>query len=80
MLAAIAKGAGVAALATRRNNAALIAFPTRDLTAAKSFRNIPGYLSEEVRNLNPVDIMNKKFLVPVDAKASVDILSKRASS
>jgi hypothetical protein len=80
MLAAIAKGAGVAALATRRNNAALIAFPTRDLVAAKSFRNIPGFMSEEVRNLNPVDIMNKKFLVLVDPKESLDILSKRASA
>jgi large subunit ribosomal protein L4 len=78
-LAAVAKGSGLAALATRRNNAALIAFPTRDLTTAKSFRNIPGYMSEEVRNLNPVDIMNKKFLVLVDPKAAIDILSKRAS-
>lgn len=79
-LAAVAKGAGVPALATRRTNAALIAFPTRDLTTAKSFRNIPGILSEEVRNLNPVDLMTKKFLVVVDPKASLDILTKRAGA
>lgn len=78
-LAAVAKGAGVAALATRRNNAAVIAFPTRDLTSAKSFRNIPGFMSEEVRNLNPVVLMTKKFLVVVDPKASLEILAKRAA-
>jgi large subunit ribosomal protein L4 len=78
-LAAVAKGSGVAALATRRNNAAIIAFPTRDLTSAKSFRNIPGLVSEEVRNLNPVDLMTKKFLVLVDPKASIQILAGRAS-
>ncbi|HEY4489439.1 MAG TPA: 50S ribosomal protein L4 [Candidatus Paceibacterota bacterium] len=78
-LAAVAKGAGVTALATRRNNAAIIAFPNRDLIAAKSFRNIPGFISEEVRNLNPVDLMTKKFLVVVDPKASIEILAKRGA-
>jgi len=78
-LVAVAKGSGVAALATRRNNAAIIAFPTRDLPTAKSFRNIPGFISEEVRNLNPVALMTKKFLVVVDPKASLEILAKRAA-
>jgi large subunit ribosomal protein L4 len=76
-LAAVAKGANIAALATRRNNAALLAFPTRDLPSAKSFRNIPGILSEEVRNLNPVDLMTKKYLVVVDPKAALEVLSGR---
>lgn len=77
VLAAVAKGSGVAALATRRTNAALIAFPGRDLKSAKSFRNIPGILSEEVRNLNPVDLMTKKYLVVVEPKASLEVLTGR---
>jgi len=76
-LVAIAKSAGKDALATRRNNAALLAFPTRDLISAKSFRNIPGFMSEEVRNLNPVDILNRKFLVIADPKASLEALKGR---
>ncbi|MEA2701705.1 MAG: large subunit ribosomal protein [Candidatus Parcubacteria bacterium] len=76
-LIAVAKGSGVAALATRRTNAAIIAFPTRDLTSAKSFRNIPGLVSEEVRNLNPVDLLNKRYLVVVDPKASLEVLAGR---
>lgn len=79
-LAAIAKGSGKDALATRRNNAAMIAFPTRDLVSAKSFRNIPGLLSEEVRNLNPVDLMNKKYLVIADPKASLAVLASRVKA
>lgn len=76
-LAAVAKGSGIAALATRRNNAAIIAFPTRDLASAKSFRNIPGIVSEETRNLNPVDLLNKRYLVVVDPKASLKVLTDR---
>jgi large subunit ribosomal protein L4 len=76
-LGAIAKGADKASLATRRTNTAVIAFPARDLVSAKSFRNIPGFISEEVRNLNPVDIMNKKYLVIADPKAALQVLSGR---
>lgn len=76
-LVAIAKGAGQAPLATRRRNAALVAFPTRDLNTAKSFRNIPGFMSEEVRNLNPVDLMSRKYLVITNPKASIEALTSR---
>ena len=76
-LGAIAKGADKATLATRRTNTAVIAFPARDLVSAKSFRNIPGFISEEVRNLNPVDIMNKKYLVIADPKAALQVLAGR---
>lgn len=76
-LAAIAKGAGQDALATRRRNAAVIALPAKDTNAEKSFRNIVGLMSEEVRNLNPVDLMNRKYLVVIDPKTSLEVLAGR---
>lgn len=76
-LAAIAKGAGQEALATRRRNAAVIAIPKKDVNVEKSFSNITGFMSEEVRNLNPVDLMNRKYVVIADPKASLDILKAR---
>ena len=47
-LIAISKGAGVEALATKRKNAAVIAFATKDLVAEKSFRNIGSVMVEEM--------------------------------
>ncbi|HEY0011116.1 MAG TPA: 50S ribosomal protein L4 [Candidatus Paceibacterota bacterium] len=76
-LVAIAKGAGTAALATRRNNAAIIVLPRKDANAEKSFRNLVGIISEDVRNLNPVDLMTKKYLVITDPKASLEVLTSR---
>jgi large subunit ribosomal protein L4 len=76
-LVAIAKAVGKDALATRRRNAAIIAIPKKDVNVEKSFSNITGFMSEEVRNLNPVDLMNRKFVVIADPKASLDILKAR---
>ena len=78
-LVAIAKGAGVETLATKRKNAAVVAFATKDTVAEKSFRNIGSLITEEVRNLNPVDLATKKYLIiesPVEAFA---VLASRAS-
>jgi large subunit ribosomal protein L4 len=77
VLLAIAKGSGAATLATKRKNAAVIAFASKDSVAAKSFRNIGSLMTEEVRNLNPVDLMNKKFLVIERPAESLAVLASR---
>ena len=76
-LVAIAKGAGQESLATKRNNAAVIAFASKDTNAEKSFRNIGSLITEEVRNLNPVDLVTKKYLVITDPEAAVKTLASR---
>lgn len=76
-LLAIAKGTGMDTLATKRKNAAVIAFASKDSVAAKSFRNIGSLMTEEVRNLNPVDLMNKKFLVIERPSESLAVLASR---
>ncbi|HEX8591261.1 MAG TPA: 50S ribosomal protein L4 [Candidatus Paceibacterota bacterium] len=76
-LVAIAKGAGQEALATRRTNAALIALPKKDAATEKSFRNLTGIVSGEVRNLNPVDLMTKKYLVIAEPAEAFTILGSR---
>lgn len=77
VILALAKGAGAATLATKRKNAAVIAFASKDNVAAKSFRNIGSLMTEEVRNLNPVDLMNKKFLVIERPNESLAVLASR---
>ncbi len=77
MLVALAKGAGAPELATKRKNAAVFAFAKKDLTSEKAYRNIGSLTLEEVRNLNPVDLVNKKFLVIENPAESLAVLSSR---
>jgi large subunit ribosomal protein L4 len=76
-LHAIAKAAGQDMLATKRKNAAVIALASKDANTEKSFRNIGSLITEEVRNLNPVDLMSKKYLVIEKPTESLAVLSAR---
>lgn len=82
VIVAVAKASGKPELATKRKNAAVIAFSNKDVVAEKSFRNIGSLTLEEVRNLNPVDLVTKKFLVienPTEAFALLTLrLGKKA--
>ena len=76
-IVAIAKAAGQNMLADKRKNAGIIAFAGKDATAEKSFRNIGSLITEEVRNLNPEELMSKKYLVIERPNESLAILSAR---
>jgi len=76
-IVAIAKGAGIPTLATKRVNAAVIALSKKDVTSEKSFRNIGSVISEEVRNLNTVDLMDKKYLVIENPAEAFAVLKAR---
>lgn len=68
-LVALAKATD-STLATKRRNSALIALASYDAGAVKSFRNIGSVKTEEVRNLNTLDLLTYKYLViekPADA-------------
>jgi len=43
----------------------------------KSFRNFSNVMVDEFRNVNPVDILNYKYVVIENPKASVDFLSAK---
>jgi len=62
-LAAIAKGSEAKYLATKKKNAALIAFSSYGANSVKSFRNIGSVATEEARNLNALDLLTYKYLV-----------------
>lgn len=77
MLVALAAGAGVAQLATKRKNAAVLAFAKKDANTVKSFRNIGSLTLEETRNLNPVDLVTKKYLVIENPAEALPVLASR---
>jgi large subunit ribosomal protein L4 len=74
---AIAKGSGMKTLATKRKNAAYIAISDTNSAARKSFANFSNMYFDEVRNINPVDILNYKYIIFAGAEASLETLSAR---
>ena len=74
---ALAKGASMASLATKRKNAAIVAFASYDANAVKSFRNLGNLKTEEARNLSVVDLLSHKYLVIESPEASFATLAKR---
>lgn len=74
---AIAKGSSQEMLSKKRKNAAYVATAETNLAARKSFANFSNMHFDEVRNLNPVDILNYKYLVLGGAEKSVEQLSAR---
>ncbi|MFA6348983.1 MAG: 50S ribosomal protein L4 [Candidatus Paceibacterota bacterium] len=80
-LAALAAGSGAKFLATKKKNAALLALASYDTNAIKSFSNIGSVLTEEARNLNPLNVMTHKYLViekPEEAFAALVVRAKSA--
>ncbi|MBU6388878.1 50S ribosomal protein L4 [Patescibacteria group bacterium] len=78
-LAALAKGSGAATLATKKKNAALLALSSYEANTIKSFHNFGSVQTEELRNLNPVDVMAHKYLVIENPEAAFKMLSARAT-
>ena len=76
-LVAIAGGSGKGDLATKRKNAAVMAFAKKESNVAKSFRNIGSLTLEEARNLNPVDLVTKKYLVIENPAEALQVLQSR---
>jgi len=76
-LASIAKAANAPALTTKAKNAAIIALAAKDANAELSLRNIGNVMTEEVRNLNVVDLATKKFVIIEKPSESIATLSAR---
>ncbi len=79
-LTALAKGSDAKFLATKKNNAALLALASYDTNTVKSFSNIGSVLTEEARNLNSLSIMTHKYLVIEKPEAAFATLTARARS
>jgi len=80
ILNALAKGTGNETLATKKNNAALIALGEAEQTATKkSFRNIGMVKAGSLKNLNPVDALAYTYLIITNPKESVEFLASRGA-
>jgi large subunit ribosomal protein L4 len=67
---------GFEKLSTKRTNTAFIALPSKDKTVEKSFNNFGNIEVGEARNLNPLIVLNYKYLVIANPEESLKTLVK----
>jgi large subunit ribosomal protein L4 len=62
----------------RRKNAATIAITSHHPATLKSFANFSNVSVEEVRNLNPLSVLSKKYVIIENPSAAIEVLSKKS--
>ena len=67
-------------LTEKKINTAMILLNERDLNTAKSFRNISGMSVEEVRNVNPVNLLSSKFIIITKPSEAVKFLESKTKA
>lgn len=77
---ALAKGAKAEKLVAKKKNAALVALSAYDAASIKSFKNFGNIMTEELRNINPVDVLAHKYLIIEKPEVAFKALSARAKS
>ena len=68
---------GYEKLATKKLNSAIIAFDKKTEIVNKSFKNFGSVVLEEFRNINPVSVLNHKFLIVVNPTESLKTLETK---
>ena len=76
----IAKGASTPELVTKKKNTALLALHSHNTDTIKSFNNFGNMLTEEVRSLNPVEVLTHKYLIIENPEAAFKILLTRTKN
>ncbi len=66
---------GFERMSTKKVNTALFALNDKNNAVEKSFQNFGNISIAEVRSLNPVDVLNYKYLVVVNPEESIKTLS-----
>ncbi len=63
VLSSLSKISGFNDLLAKKNNSAYVLLADKNLNTEKSFRNLGNLHVEEVRNMNPLDLLKYKYLV-----------------
>jgi large subunit ribosomal protein L4 len=68
---------GYSTLVSKRKNAGFIALSDLNNNTKKSFRNIGNITIDEIRNINPMDLLNHKFLIIENPEKSLAVLTAK---
>jgi large subunit ribosomal protein L4 len=76
-LSALSKVNGFTDLLSKRANSAYIALPKKDKTTEKSFGNFGNLMVDEIRNMNPMQLMKYKYVVISDPTSGLEQIGKK---
>ncbi|MSR73161.1 50S ribosomal protein L4 [Candidatus Parcubacteria bacterium] len=76
VLVAIGKIEGYEAFSKKKVNTACIALSKKDSTTEKSFSNFSNIEISEARNINPLTLVNSKYIVIVDPEVSLGAIAR----
>jgi ribosomal protein L4 len=74
VLASLSKASG-ANILNKKKNSVYIALASKDVKTEKSFRNFNNLLVDEIRNLNPLDLMKYKYVLISDPEKGLPQIS-----
>jgi len=77
ILYSLSKIKGNEGIVEKKNNAAMVLLSEHDINTAKSFRNLNGIYVEEVRNMNPLNLLTYKYIVITRPKEAVKFLESK---
>lgn len=77
ILGNLSKVKGFENLITKKRNNAFFALGNRDLNTVKSFSNFGNLEIDDIKNINPVDLLTYKYLVITNPKESMDFLASK---
>jgi large subunit ribosomal protein L4 len=71
----LSKISGFEKLSTKKTNTAMIAISTKNQAVEKSFANFGNMAVDEIRNLNPVEVLKYKYLVIVNPEDGLKMIA-----
>jgi large subunit ribosomal protein L4 len=77
ILSALAGIKGFERLLTKKRNAAYVAVAEKSPAVAKSFSNFANIDLDDVKNMNPLDLLNHKYVVVVGPEASMKFIENK---
>jgi large subunit ribosomal protein L4 len=73
----ISKGAGIKDLASAKKARALVALSEKNTNIQKSFRNIPSLEMAVIQNINPMQLLNQKYLIIENPEVAIAFLTSK---
>lgn len=79
-LGALSKIENCKNILSKKNNSAIIATNEKSLALEKSFSNVGSIKVNEFRNINPVELLNYKYLVIENPEVSLKVIANKLSN
>ena len=80
ILSSLSKIESFGDLLSKKKNSALIALSKKDATTEKSFNNFNNLIVDEIRNINPVDLMKYKYVIISNPEEGLKQISNKLKS